>query len=123
MKLNGRPSIYLPEYDQELYDHMAEGYSYESFAGRIGVARATIYTWEALHPSFLDAKNAGREAQLFANERTMHGIAKGKLRDANVTAQIFIMKNCHRWVDRHEVDQTISATGITLNVTTDEAKL
>jgi hypothetical protein len=104
VKLHGRPTDYLPEYDQALYDHMAEGFTYESFAGRIGVARATIYGWEAKHPSFMDAKNAGREAQLFANERTMHGIAKGKLRDANVTAQIFIMKNCHRWVDRHEVE-------------------
>lgn len=98
----GRPTKFKPEYCQMLEDHMAEGYTFESFAGLIGVNFDTLYEWCKVHANFSESKNKGRPKQLLANEKMLKEIAKGKIRNANVTAQIFIMKNCHGWKDRIE---------------------
>lgn len=98
----GRPTAFREEYCQKLIDHMAEGFTFESFAGLINVNADTLYEWCKVHPEFMQAKREGRTKQLYANEKTLRDIARGKIRGANVTAQIFIMKNCHRWTDRLE---------------------
>lgn len=54
-KKTGRPSEYKPEYCQLLINHMADGLSYESFAGVIRKSIQTLYNWEAI-PEFLEAK-------------------------------------------------------------------
>lgn len=66
----GRPTDYLPEYCEMLIDHMSQGFSYESFAGRIGTSRAVLYDWEKVNPAFLDAKSQGRDKSLFWWEKT-----------------------------------------------------
>ena len=88
-----------------LVEHMAQGFTYESFAGKIGVAYSTLFNWEKQFPEFLESKKDAAPRQRFANEERMHKIAQGKIRNANVTAQIFIMKNCHGWKDRTEVTE------------------
>lgn len=55
----GRPTKYKPEYCQMLIDHMAEGYSFESFGGVIEVSEKTLYNWEVEFPEFLHSKNIG----------------------------------------------------------------
>jgi hypothetical protein len=120
-KENGRPTKYKEEYCKMLVDHMAEGMSYESFAGFIGVNRDSLYEWDKHYVNFSDAKKIGRAKQEYANEKTLHQIAKGKLRDANVTAQIFIMKNCHKWTDR--VEHEVSDSKIEINITDNESDL
>jgi hypothetical protein len=109
MKVVGRPSKYDPSYCEALIHHMEDGLSYESFAGRISVNIDTLYEWEKVHEEFSEAKKVARAKQLLANERTLHMMAKGKIRDCNVTAQIFLMKNCHKWTDRQEqtIDQKV----------------
>jgi hypothetical protein len=104
-KSPGQPHKYKPEYCQMLEDHMAEGFTYESFAGRIRVDYSTLFNWEKQFPEFFQSKKAAAPRQRFANEERMHKIAQGKIRNANVTAQIFIMKNCHGWKDRTEVTE------------------
>jgi len=104
VKINGRPSKYKEDYCQMLIDHMAEGFTFESFGGVIGVCKDTLYEWVRVHKSFSYSKKAGRTRQQLSNEKMLRDIAKGKVRGANVTAQIFIMKNCHGWKDR--VEQT-----------------
>jgi len=99
---NGRPSLYRPEYCQMLIDHMATGMTYESFAGVVSVDRDTLYQWEEVHKEFSDTKRVARAKQQLANEKRMHDMSLGKIRNASVTAQIFIMKNCHKWTDRVE---------------------
>jgi len=60
----GRPSAYEGRFCQMLIDHMAAGFSYESFAGLIAVAISTIYKWEKEHKQFSDAKQRGVAAAL-----------------------------------------------------------
>lgn len=56
----GRPTIYKPEFCQMLIDHMAEGYSFESFAGKVNTTFKTLYNWEQEHLEFLQAKLEGK---------------------------------------------------------------
>jgi hypothetical protein len=100
----GRPSKYKPEFCQLLIDHMADGFTFESFAGVAEVDRDTIYEWVDAHSDFSDAKKVGRARQLYANEKLIKDIAK--FGDGNATAAIFILKNCHPkdWRDRREID-------------------
>lgn len=102
----GRPTKYAEEFCQKLIDHMSEGFTYEAFAGKVAVNLDTLYQWEKDYPSFSEAKKIGRAAQQSANEKLIQDIAKGKIRNGNATAAIFILKNCHpkTWRDRHEID-------------------
>ena len=49
----------------ELIEHMAEGYSFESFAGLVGVGRTTLYNWAATHEEFAEAKDRAFAACLY----------------------------------------------------------
>lgn len=60
----GRPPTYEARFCQMLVDHMAAGFSYESFAGLIAVAIQTIYRWEKEKKEFSDAKQRGLAAAL-----------------------------------------------------------
>ena len=55
----GRPTKYKEEYCQKLIDHMAEGYSFDSFAGIVDVNIDTLYEWAKVHADFSDAKSIG----------------------------------------------------------------
>jgi len=55
----GRPTKYKEEYCQKLIDHMAEGYSFDSFAGIVDVNIDTLYEWAKVHEEFSDAKSIG----------------------------------------------------------------
>lgn len=57
----GAPTLYKEEYCEMLIDHMSKGLSYEVFAAKIGVCRATLYQWEKEHPDFLDTKKKAIE--------------------------------------------------------------
>jgi hypothetical protein len=52
----GRPSKYKPEYCEQIIAHMAQGFSFESFAGAISVDRDSLYEWVKRFPAFSDAK-------------------------------------------------------------------
>ena len=89
-----------------LIDHMEQRLSYESFAGVIGVCRATIYHWEKTQPSFLDAKNRGKAKLMLSMEKLgLDGIV-GDIKGFNASTYIFTMKNKCGWTDKAEVEQT-----------------
>lgn len=99
----GRPSKYKPEYCDVLEGHFEQGYSYEAFAGRIGVSKQTLYDWEKAHPEFLDAKRRYEGlTQLFWEGRLI-ALAKDK-DEGNATAIVFGLKNRapDSWRDRTE---------------------
>jgi transposase len=101
----GRPTDFKDEYCELLVQHMKEGYSFESFAGLVGVTRKTIYNWLEI-PEFLHAKERGFEVSRLTWEKigktiTVHG-------EGNATAFIFNMKNRFRedWNDKKEIEHS-----------------
>lgn len=100
----GRPSKFKPEYCEQLIQHMGEGFSFESFAGKIGTHRDTLYEWEKVHPEFSDAKKAATEAcRLWWEEKGMQGLfSEYQGRKMNSALWIFNMKNRFKWKDRIE---------------------
>jgi transposase len=103
----GRPTKYKPEFCEMLAEHFAEGYSYESFAGVVGVARATLYLWEEQHPEFLDAKKEHEAKVMHRWEERLAKLADSGV--GNATAIIFGLKNRagNNWRDKQEVAQTV----------------
>ena len=100
----GRPTKYKPKYCKMLIDHMAQGYSFESFAGLIKTSRQTIYTWTKDYRPFLDAKREGtQQAMLWWERMAMAGMA-GKIKGFNSTVWVFSMKNRFGWRDKMSID-------------------
>ena len=96
----GRPSKYKVDYCAMLVVHMAEGLSFESFAGAIGVDRDTIYEWVSAHEEFSDAKKDGAaRSQLFWERIGVEGMVNDSI---NATLWIFNMKNRFKWRDKSE---------------------
>lgn len=88
----GRPTIYKPEYCQMLIEHMAQGGSFEGFAGTIRVSSEVLYDWIERHQEFLQAKKDGFAASRVFWEQTMADQARGKINGSS-TALIFALKN------------------------------
>lgn len=123
----GRPSSFRTEYCSALVEHMAKGFSFESFAATIGVHRDTLYAWAEEHEEFSDAKKKGQDRSLLFWENMGIAGAAGQLR--RVSAEVeqtapdgtvkrtkkfapaqfsagawaFAMKNRFRWRDRVDV--------------------
>ena len=126
----GRPTKYKKEYCEELIMHMEQGFSFESFAGKIKTCKQTIYNWLDLYPEFLDAKNIAFEAsRLFWEKCGIVGVWHNEEYDSqgrktysqklNSSAWIFNMKNRFGWTDKKEV-LTKDPVNITLNYSLDE---
>lgn len=103
----GAPSKYRPEHCQALIEHMARGYSFESFAGTIDVDRDTLYQWAKVHPEFSDAKRKGAARSQIFWETLGMGLAGaqmkgGKQVKGSAASWIFNMKNRFGWRDRIE---------------------
>lgn len=93
---------YKAEYSMMVEKHMKRGYSFESFGGRVGVGKTTLYNWCAAFPEFNEAKKRGMEASRYVLERQlMHITKRGR---GNVIGAIFMMKNRfpNEWRDRRD---------------------
>lgn len=75
----GAPSKYNEQYCEMLIKHMAEGLSYESFAGLIGVSIRTLYDWEIRYKAFAQAKEIAFPKSLLWWENLGRAMAAGKL--------------------------------------------
>lgn len=107
MGAGGRPSKYDPKYCEMLIEHMAEGLSFESFAGVIGVGRSSLYDWENEYPEFSDAKMAGQAKSALFWEKLNRGHAAGKIKSGSANA-IFTMKCRFGWKDQANEQQDIN---------------
>lgn len=87
----GQPSKYNPKYCHEVIEHMKEGYSLESFAGKIGVCKDSLYAWKDAHPEFSDAIKMAQAACQFKWEHRL-GQAVTDPKGMNVTPIIFALK-------------------------------
>ena len=98
----GRPTKYKEEYCDMLIKHMSEGYSFESFAGVVGVSKQTIYDWLDANSQFLDAKQIAIEkCRLWWERAGMRGMMNDE-KDLKFNAQVYNlnMKNRFNWSDR-----------------------
>lgn len=116
----GRPSLYDPKYCEMLITHMAEGLSFESFAGILGHSKQTLYTWTEEHREFLDAKKQGEAKSLLwwesegrkglweetTKEEGENGFMITKTRKLNTVNWLFNMKNRHSWRSEKEITVT-----------------
>jgi hypothetical protein len=114
----GRPTNYKQEYCQMLIDHMAEGLSFEAFAGLVSVTKQTLYNWIEVHPEFLDAKKIATErCRLFWEKLGINHVVSTSNSTSGVGSEsttlntgvyVFNMKNRfpEEWKDKKEVDNT-----------------
>ena len=102
----GRPTLYRPEYCDEVIKLMKEGFSFAACAGAIGVSRDTLYEWTKVHPEFSDTKSIGDAATQFWWER--RNIELAKTGDGNATATVWGLKNraSADWRDRTAQEST-----------------
>ncbi len=87
----GRPTKYQKAYCEKVIECLAEGHSVTAFAGRIGVARSTIFKWATEIPEFSDALKVGQAKATGFWEGILVKIAKDG--GGNATAAIFGLKN------------------------------
>jgi len=127
----GRPSRYRVDYNALLIDYMAEGLSFEAFAGHIGVTRRTLYNWLEQYESFQEARELGlakcrdwwerlglKIAEGVGNERVVVKELTRETPDGKVTETVYgpATPNGSTWFanmknrffedckDRHEID-------------------
>jgi transposase-like protein len=102
----GRPSDYDPEYCDVAETFLAEGYSVAALAGKLHVARSTIYEWIAQHQEFSDAVKRGQSGAVLWWES--RNIEFAKTGEGNATAIIFGLKNraSDEWRDKVETEHS-----------------
>lgn len=87
----GRPTLYKPEYCEEVVSHMRGGFSLESFAGKIGVHKDSLYAWRDAHEDFSDAiKRAQSACQYFWEHKLVQTVDAPK--EMNATSVYFALK-------------------------------
>lgn len=104
----GRPTTYKEEYCDQIIEHLAQGFSMESFAATINCSRDSLYEWRNKHKSFSDSIKIGLEKSLIFWEKIGQEGTLGKIKGFNCATYIFSMKNKFRWTDRTEAEITHS---------------
>lgn len=124
----GRPTLYKPEYCDQLIEHMSKGYSFESFAGALRVSKQIIYDWRVKHSDFLDAFEIANElCRMFWEGLGINHITHidSKFESTpklNSTVYMFNMKNrfYKEWRDRTEVKNEVKINSKELEDMSDE---
>jgi len=114
----GRPTVYKPEYCDEMIEYARTGGFYNNFAGRIGICVQTLYNWEKVHPEFLESKGIAKAACLhWWDERAREGLFD---KSFNTTIWVFVKKNIDGWADKSEVKQN---SNIEINIDSQDRDL
>lgn len=101
-----------------LIDHMAQGLSFDSFAGLIGVSKDTLYEWlkHEKYSEFSYAKKIGSAKRNLFVEKMYVAVAlgreiidnDGKVLKPNTAMMIYWTKNTLGWTDK--IEQSFDAT-------------
>jgi hypothetical protein len=99
VNLGGRPTDYHESYPDLLVQHMAKGFSFETFAGLVGCCTDTLYEWKKKHDKFSDAHKIGMaKNKLYWEDIGIQGMTN-KIPFFNSFIWFVNMKNRHDWVD------------------------
>lgn len=60
-KHTGRPSDYLPEFDEQVFNYCLLGATDKQIAVFFGVSEVTINAWKTQHPNFLKSMRKGKD--------------------------------------------------------------
>jgi hypothetical protein len=127
----GRPTSYDPKFCEMLIEHMAKGYSFESFGSVTDTCKDTLYEWVKVHPQFSDSKKRATEKSRYwwesqgidniLNKKEMTKDSEGNTvlveTSLNAAAWIFNMKNRFKeeWRDKQEIETTPSTLTVTIS--------
>lgn len=117
----GRPTDYDPKYCQMIIEYFEKPLAQRvnnkveandlpqltAFARSIGVSRGTLFNWKNQFPEFLDAYNTATQLQ---EEMLVGNSLQNRY---NPYFAQFMLKNCHGWKDKQEVEQTVNQIKIT----------
>lgn len=87
-----KPTKYKREYCADLVEHMAQGYSFHSFGGKLRVGARTLFDWLDRHEEFQEAKQVGEFACMYFWEKTGIAGTHGKIKGFQQASFIFNMK-------------------------------
>ena len=107
----GAPTKYHPDFCQLVIQHMAGGFSFESFAGVIGVCKKTLYNWRDENPDFLHAGKTGKELSRLYWESLGNTISRSPTNFFNGTVFKFNMTNRFSEDWKNRVDQKTEHSG------------
>lgn len=115
----GRPTKYRKEFCQMLIDHMAEGFSFESFGALVDTHSRYLYEWAKKYEDFSEAKRLGNEkARVWWEKLHRKCAATG---EGNATMIVWAQKN--KWPKQyyerapknnaltHNINQQITMSG------------
>jgi len=87
----GRPTKYQPKFCAMLIEHMADGFSFESFGALVDCSRQVVHDWVKVYPEFLEAKREGDvKAQIWWEKLHRRCAATG---EGNMTGIVWAQKN------------------------------
>jgi hypothetical protein len=104
-KLRAPATSYQPHFAQEAIEWMAKGYSLGAVAGRIGVARSTVFDWMERFPEFGRSVARARAAQQhYWETRFIDAVENSDGAPGNMI--MFALKNVGRedWKDKQEIE-------------------
>lgn len=126
--MTGRPLEYKKEYDQQLVEHMSQGYSFESFGANVGCGRRTLFDWAERFPSFKEAQKQGYELGKKLFETILISKMRGQevkgmnLKASDTACLIFALKTRYRDTYSEKVD-VVASGEIKINIDKDDAQL
>lgn len=127
----GRPPKYKKEYCDMLVSHMAEGLSFESFAGILSTTKETLYNWVEKYPEFLYSKRVGtQKCRIYYEKAGIQGMtAKIPFFNDRIWRLQMINRFRDEWIDstktenKNENNTTIKGDmTITLNLNEDNVQ-
>lgn len=105
----GRPTKYDPSFCEKVIEFMRQGDSKEAVAGRLEIAKDTLYRWAKEHEEFSDAIKRGETlSQVFWEDMGKDMVLSGQ---GSASSWIFNMKNRFSWRDKSETEITGAAGG------------
>jgi len=127
----GRPTNYEERFCDLLIEHMAKGYSFESFASVTDTCKDTLYEWVKVHPEFSDARKKALDKNRYwwesqaieniLNKETTLKDSEGNFQivktSLNAAAWIFNMKNRFKdeWKDKQETETPPTNVTVTIS--------
>lgn len=104
----GRPPKYDKDYHPAKYLELAKlGKTKIQCCAEFDICEDTFYAWAKTHDEFSESIKRGRvHVEAWYTDFGM-GIAKGEKKNANVTAYIWLTKNCVNWSEKNKVTHGI----------------